>query len=228
MPKFQPQLIIFDCDGVLIDSEIISANTLIDLLKPLGLEINLTHIAENFLGRSFPTVAISIRKNFGIDLPDSFESDYRAELLSRFDTQLQPTHGIVDLLERLDLQFCVATSSSPQRVARSMEITGLNRFFSGHIYTASQVEHGKPAPDLFLHASKHEGVPATQCLVVEDSFPGIEAAHAARMQVLHYQGGSHFTGMLFKQPAQKFVAPAFDSWDKFFDMMPKSAKIGRA
>ncbi|MGI9354020.1 MAG: HAD family hydrolase [Rhizobiaceae bacterium] len=216
----RPDLIVFDCDGVLIDSEIISANVLIALLKPLGLEIDLIHIQRNFLGRSFPTVATSIRRDFDLALPENFESDYRSQLLAIFEDDLQPTPDIARILETLPVRFCVATSSSPERARRSLQIVDLFKFFQGHIYTASQVANGKPAPDLFLHVAKSEGVEPQNCLVIEDSMPGVHAALAAGTEVLRYIGGSHFDGIRNTLRNRRSDFATFDSWQDFFDMVP--------
>lgn len=224
--KPQPELIIFDCDGVLIDSEIISATTLIDLLQPLGLAIDLHYIQHHFLGRSFPTVAAIIREEFELDLPYDFEASYRKAILQRFDSQLNVTPGICTMLDRITHRICVATSSSPPRVERCLQITGLNRYFDGHIYTASQVKNGKPAPDLFLHVAESEGVDPSACLVIEDSAPGVEAAVRAGMAVWRYLGGSHFDTTRQTISAEEIRARVFDSWSDFFDMMNDGAYAG--
>lgn len=216
----RPELVIFDCDGVLIDSEIISATTLIDLLAAFGIGIDVAYVQENFLGRSFPTVATLLRQQFDVDLPQAFEANYRQALLQRFKTQLMPTEGIVEVLNKLDCQCCVATSSSPERAVKSLKMTGLERFFAGRIHTASQVANGKPAPDLFLYAASCEGVHPSRCVVVEDSLPGLMAAQAAAMKVVRYTGGQHFQEVPPTQPEAFAEISFFDSWAKFFDMFP--------
>lgn len=186
-------LIIFDCDGVLIDSELLSAEVLIDLLATDGVVIDFDHVRRNFLGRSFPTVARHIREELGHDLAPDFEALYRARLLKRFETELRPMPGIAPVLAMLGARgvpVCVATSSSPPRVARSLEIVGLAPALP-HVFTASQVARGKPAPDLFLFAAETMGAAPARCLVIEDSLPGLEAAQAAGMSAVRYTGGSH-------------------------------------
>jgi HAD superfamily hydrolase (TIGR01509 family) len=192
-------LVIFDCDGVLIDSEVISARVLVDLAAEEGILFDVAHVRENFLGRSFPAVAQSIRERFGVPLSIDFEARYRARLLSRFESELRPTDGIMEVLGRLALPACVATSSSPQRVARSLAITGLDRFLP-RVFTASLVPRGKPAPDLFLHVAAELGVAPGRCLVIEDSRPGLIAARAAGMEVAFFAGASHL----------RDVEPGFD------------------
>ena len=188
------ELVIFDCDGVLIDSEIISARVLLQLLKTVGVHVDIAHFQANFLGRSWPKVVADIRINYGLSLGEDFEEGYRSELLKAFETELETTPGIEAVLAKLSVASCVATSSTPRRLRRSMEITGLDRHFGDHTFTASLVENGKPAPDLFLLAAERMGVAPERCLVIEDSAPGIEAAKRAGMRCYHYVGGKHLRG----------------------------------
>jgi len=218
------ELVIFDCDGVLIDSEIISAITMIELLKPLGIEIDANHIQQHFLGRSFPTVAQLISQQFQTELPANFEDQYRNHLLETFEDQLQSSNGIKQALEEIDVPVCVATSSSPQRARRSLEITGLFKYFDARIYTASQVANGKPAPDLFLFVAKELKTEPQKCLVVEDSIPGLEAAAAAGMKAIRYVGGSHFDTCRDAARKEMPGVQCFDSWAEFFNMMQMSEK----
>ncbi|MEE2861668.1 MAG: HAD family hydrolase [Pseudomonadota bacterium] len=198
-------LIIFDCDGVIADSEILSAEVLIDQLAQLGIDITLDDVRRDFLGRSFPTVAASIRDRFARALPDDFEASYRARLLDRFATELAPTPGIDAVLRALRRPVCVATSSSPPRVARTLQLLGLADRFGPHVFTASQVAHGKPAPDLFLFAAAKMGCDPDHALVIEDSVPGLQAARAAGMRALHYAGGAHLAGHAAPDGARSFA-----------------------
>lgn len=207
----RPGLVIFDCDGVIADSEILSAMVLIDQLDELGIGITAEDVRRDFLGRSFPTVAGLIRERFGSPLPADFEASYRSRLLDRFETELHETPGFSAMLAGLAVPVCVATSSSPQRVARSLDLLGLTERFGGDVFTASQVARGKPAPDLFLFAAARMGVPPDRALVVEDSPPGLAAAFAAGMRVLHYRGGAHLRGL----PAGTGDVASFDNWAEF-------------
>ncbi|MBL4646757.1 MAG: HAD family hydrolase, partial [Rhizobiales bacterium] len=214
-------LVIFDCDGVLIDSELISAKILIDELANLGAVVDFEYFREQFLGRSFPKVAQTIRTTFDIELPDDFEIRYRQKLLAEFDISLQPTNGIKNILSQLGVASCVATSSSPQRVERSLSLTQLADHFGENVFTASMVQNGKPAPDLFLLVAKTLGIAPDKCLVIEDSQPGIEASYAAGMQVLHYTGGSHLRGDVAMNKGNSTGLIAFDHWSKFFELAPQ-------
>jgi beta-phosphoglucomutase-like phosphatase (HAD superfamily) len=191
-------LVIFDCDGVIIDSEMISARILIGELASAGISIDFAHVREHYFGRSFPKVSADIRKTFGIDLPGEFELRYRAALLDAFETELRPMPGFDAVAADLGVASCVATSSSPPRAKRSLELSGLERWFGGRVFTASQVANGTPAPDL----------------------PGVDAAVAAGMTVWRFTGGSHMQGMRGSDLHASGPITVFDNWDNFFEMAP--------
>ncbi len=205
-------LVIFDCDGVLIDSEVLSADVLIAGLMDVGVAVDRAYVREHFLGRSFPTVARQVTETFQVALPADFELTYRNNLLARYETELRTTPGIENVLENLTIPVCVATSSSPPRVARSLAISGLAKYFGTRVFTASQVANGKPAPDIFLFAADRMGARPTRTLVIEDSAPGVLAAQAAGMVVLGYVGGAHMRGQSILG-----IAPirTFDNWGDF-------------
>lgn len=215
-------LIIFDCDGVLIDSEIISAQMLIAELAPFGVRIDLDYVARHFLGRSYPTVLKQIRTEFGLDLPEDFEARYRNRLLAAFERGLQVMPGIPTLLDQLALPWCVATSSSRLRAERSLEISGLSERVGGRLYTANQVERGKPAPDLFLLAAREMGVAPARCLVIEDSLNGIRAGLAAGMEVWRFTGGSHLAGQNLTPPEDAHPARSFADFAAFGTLWPEA------
>jgi HAD superfamily hydrolase (TIGR01509 family) len=196
-----PDLIIFDCDGVLIDSEIISAKMLIAELAGYGVAMDMAFVGRHFLGRSYPVVLAEVRDRWGVALPDRFEADYRARLLAAFETQLTVMPGVRETIAALAVPYCLATSSSPERLRRSMEITGLAPLFAGTAFTASEVRHGKPAPDLFLHAARQMQASPARCVVIEDSLNGVRAGLAAGMEVWRFTGGSHFQGLDLTPPA---------------------------
>ncbi len=217
-------LVIFDCDGVLIDSEIISARVLMNALEDLGASVDFPYFKANFLGRSFAKVADSLRKDFRLELPATFEADYRSVLLREFETQLKPVDGIEPVLDQLGVAKCVATSSSPERAGRSLNVSGLAARFGDDVFTASQVKNGKPAPDLFLHAAGCMKVAPSRCLVIEDSHPGLLAARAAGMHVLHFIGGSHLSSEDAPAKGISPPVPFFETWSSFFDIAPQLMK----
>ncbi len=214
-------LVIFDCDGVLVDSEIISAKMLIAELENLGVRVDLDYVARHFLGRSYPTVMAQIRRDFSLDLPQDFEDAYRVRLLAAFERDLKVMPGSAAVLDMLALPHCVATSSSPRRVEQSLRITGLWPRVQGRVFTASEVANGKPAPDLFLHAAARMGVRPDRCLVIEDSLTGIRAARAAGMEVWRFVGGSHLGQAAEPEPADALPDLRFASFDQFFHIDPR-------
>lgn len=212
-------LIIFDCDGVLIDSEIISAEMLIKELKTVGVDIDWAYVARNFLGRSYPTVFSIIRSEFGVDLPPAFEDQYRERLLVAFDTRLQPIPGVEAVLHDLALPWCVATSSSLPRAEKSLTLTGLRDLVDDRLFTASMVANGKPAPDLFLHAAQKMRVAPENCLVIEDSLTGIRAARRAAMNVWRFTGGTHMQGQDLSEPEDALSQFQFDDFSHFLTFL---------
>ncbi|MGY0579445.1 MAG: HAD family hydrolase [Paraglaciecola chathamensis] len=222
MPELNDiKLIIFDCDGVLIDSEGLSKRELLALLKTLGVNITDDYFEAHFLGHSFEHVTAKIYQDFGVALPDTFRPEYQKALIAAFTAELQPTLGLKDLLDSLAVPRCIATSSSPTRVGHAMKVTGLDQYFAPHIFTASQVKNGKPAPDLFLHAAKNMGVDAKHCLVIEDSPAGVQGAKAANMQVIRYAGASHM------EPWRRAIDPLTDDvttisqWQDLYALAPE-------
>jgi HAD superfamily hydrolase (TIGR01509 family) len=186
-----PALVIFDCDGVLVDSEMLSAGTLMAMLAEEGFSITEEVFRSDFLGRSFAAAAERAALRFGRPLPEGFEARYRLALLDRIRRDLKPMPGAAGLLSSLDAPFCLATSSSPQRLAVTLAATGLAGFFAGRCFTSAEVMRGKPAPDLFLHAANRMGFDPARALVIEDSEMGVRAGLAAGMTVCHFRGGAH-------------------------------------
>ena len=216
----QTDLIIFDCDGVLIDSEVISAAMLISELAQYGVQIDLEFVSRQFLGRSYPVVMREVRETFGITLPDHFEAAYRARLLAAFERDLKIMPGIRAVLAQLGVRACVATSSSPERVAKSLNLVGLQDTFGARVFTATMVAHGKPAPDLFLFTAARMGADPARCLVVEDSLNGVRAGLAAGMQVWRFTGGSHLRGLDLSAPVNATAHREFADFGAFFDGYP--------
>ncbi|MCI5078586.1 HAD family hydrolase [Oricola sp.] len=214
------ELVIFDCDGVLIDSEVISARILIEQLGRVGVRVDFPYVQKHFLGRSWTKVAAEVRITYGLALDSDFEERYRSELLAAFETELDAVPGVADVIDALAVRSCVATSSSPTRARRSLALTGLADRFGDRLYTASQVSRGKPEPDLFLFTADQMGVDPRHCLVVEDSMPGVFAARAAGMDVWRFTGGSHLQGLAAAELSENGALTIFDKWEHFFEMAP--------
>jgi HAD superfamily hydrolase (TIGR01509 family) len=184
-------LVIFDCDGVLVDSEPISIAVLIELIGQAGHHLPQEVAYERFLGKSMASICAMLGDDPGILVSDHDLERMRASLYSRFRAELRPISGIAETLRMLPMRRCVASSSQPERIALSLQLTGLLPMLEPHIFSATMVENGKPAPDLFLHAARSMGVPPERCIVVEDSLAGIQAAQRAGMRVFAFTGGSH-------------------------------------
>jgi HAD superfamily hydrolase (TIGR01509 family) len=217
-------LIIFDCDGVLIDSEIISAKMLVAELDRLGVRIDLDYVAQHFLGRSYPSVMATIRTEFGLDLPPSFEASYRESLLGAFERDLRIMPGAGEILEQIGIPVCVATSSSPRRVEKSLRLVGLWERLGPVTFTSSEVARGKPAPDLFLHAAARMGAGAARTLVIEDSLTGLVAARAAGMEVWRFVGGSHMGPATPEEPADARPDRRFARFEEMLHFAPDLMK----
>jgi HAD superfamily hydrolase (TIGR01509 family) len=204
------KLVIFDCDGVLVDSELLSAGVLMAMLKDVGLAISPEIFRSDFLGRSFASASALVERRFRRPLPEDFQMRYRKQLLEKMRGNLKAMPGIEDVLITMALPFCLATSSSPERLAVTLDETGLGRWFEGACFTASLVANGKPAPDLLLHACRTMGVAPGHCLVIEDSEMGVAAANNAGMRVWHFAGGSHMANG-YRLPDGLSVERALDS-----------------
>jgi HAD superfamily hydrolase (TIGR01509 family) len=188
-----PGLVIFDCDGVLVDSEPIALRILLETLDASGLALDAGTASDRFLGRSLASTRAILAEDFGLALSDAALTAMRRRLHDAFRVELAPVPGVADTLAALTQPFCVASSSLPERIELSLRLTGLWPRFEGRMFSATEVARGKPAPDLFLYAARSMGYAPSDCLVVEDSPAGIEAAKSAGMRVVAFTGGSHAT-----------------------------------
>jgi len=185
------RLIIFDCDGVLVDSEPIAIRVLVEGLTALGHAIDEATAYERFLGRSLAAMQAILRDESRMVLsPDDLER-MRLRLFEAYRRELRPIPGILEALDNLGGPYCVASSSQPERLRFSLEVTGLLPLFAPHLFSAAMVAQGKPAPDLFLYVARQMGARPADCLVIEDSAAGIEAARRAGMRVFGFTGGGH-------------------------------------
>ena len=184
-------VIIFDCDGVLVDSEVIACSLLAQMITGLGRPISVKETMTRFLGRSQKDVLVEIEGLIGRKLaPEEGEADAR-RLMQRFREELRPVQGVRAAILAVPGKRCVASSSSPDRLRYSLELTGLLDLFDPHVFSAAQVKNGKPAPDLFLLAARTCGAQPQVCIVVEDSPAGVTAARAAGMRAVGFVGASH-------------------------------------
>jgi HAD superfamily hydrolase (TIGR01509 family) len=183
-------LIIFDCDGVLVDSEVIDTRIRSECLQAEGFPITAQELADHS-GISRAGLIELIEGRFGRPLPEGFMEMTRAKIMAAFTDELRAIEGVSELLQLLRIPVCVASNSHTDRVRHSLQVTSLWQFFDPHVFSAAMVERGKPAPDLFLFAAERLNVTPADCLVIEDSVHGIRAAQAAGMPVVGFCGGSH-------------------------------------
>jgi len=185
------ELVIFDCDGVLVDSEPISIAVLVEALAVAGVTMSEEEAHVRFLGRSLKSMSEILHDDYGLAIDAAFLDAMRKVLYERFRAELRAVEGVAETVDALGIAHCVASSSQPERIRLSLTVTGLIDRFEPNIFSASMVARGKPAPDLFLHASAAMGVAPEYCVVVEDSPAGIAAGKAAGMRVVAFTGGSH-------------------------------------
>jgi len=185
------ELVIFDMDGVLVDSEIISARVATRALNDAGYEIDEAGVLDRFLGISNVSMVKTIERETGLRLTDAFIADLRRDVLAAYEGELEAIPGIESALSGITVSRCVASSSNPERIERSLQLTGLARHFGDDVFSATMVDRGKPAPDLFLYAASRMGAAPERCVVIEDSTAGVTGAKAAGMTVLGFTGGSH-------------------------------------
>jgi HAD superfamily hydrolase (TIGR01509 family) len=194
-------LLIFDCDGVLVDSEVLAHQALLDMLIPLGLTMTLAESFRVFAGRSLKDAVVLIEQRIGRAIPDDIGQRHRDMLFDRFRALLRSVTGVEDAIRALPYPRCAASSSSPDRLHLALDVTGLAPLFGAHVFSATQVENGKPAPDLFLLAAHTMGVEPIHCVVIEDSTLGVQAGLAAGMRVIGFAGASHATEELARRLA---------------------------
>jgi HAD superfamily hydrolase (TIGR01509 family) len=185
------KLVIFDCDGVLVDSEPIAIDFDVRSLAGLGWELTADEIVRRFVGRSRAAMFAEIEAHLGRPLPDGWAERFDRDFNDRLRAELEPVDGIHEalaVLDGTDLATCVASSGSHEKMRLTLGLTGLWERFQGRIFSAREVARGKPAPDLFLHAAARMGLQPSACAVVEDSRYGVEAARAAGMRAFGYAG----------------------------------------
>lgn len=185
------ELIIFDCDGVLVDSEVISCRAHASVLTRHGYPITPEQVLTRFLGVSDREARQMVEDEIGRKLPDDLEAQIKSATLQFYAGELQPITHVAAAIAAIDLPKCVASSGTPEKIRHGLDCAGLYDQLAPHIFSATQVARGKPAPDLFLFAAEQMKTAPENCLVIEDSVPGVTGARAAGMAVLGFHGGSH-------------------------------------
>jgi HAD superfamily hydrolase (TIGR01509 family) len=215
------ELIIFDCDGVLVDSEVMSCRAHAETLTRHGYPITPEEVLARFLGVSDREARQTIEAELGRELPGDFESQVKQATLQFYAGDLRAIAHVGEAMAAISLPKCVASSGTPEKIHHGLTCAGLYDLLAPHIFSASQVKRGKPAPDLFLFAAGQMRASPERCLVVEDSIPGITGALAAGMTVLGFHGGSHCRPGYGEKLRAAGAAATFD------DMRQLPGMIGR-
>ena len=184
------ELVIFDCDGVLVDSEPIMNRVFAEQLQKVGLALPVSEVMRRFVGKTREQCLALAAEIRGAELPRRFGADWDAAAFDALRKEVKPVAGVPEVLQDLAIPYCVASNGMPDRVRVTLDSAGLLRYFEGRIFTSSEVANPKPAPDLFLHAAASMKAAPAACLVIEDTTTGVRAARAAGMRVLGYIGGS--------------------------------------
>jgi len=187
-----PGLVIFDCDGVLVDSERLATAIEARMLTAMGHPHTQADVVAAFMGRSADDTLALLIDLLGPERAGEFDEQSTAETRAAFDRELTPVPGVVEVLDAVQasgIHYCVASSGSHARMGHTLGTTGLWERFAGHIHSADDVERGKPWPDVFLRAALREGFAPSDCVVIEDSVNGVRAARSAGMEVFGFAGG---------------------------------------
>src|SRR5262245_32862306 len=217
-------LVIFDCDGVLVDSEVISCRAHAQTLTRHGYPITEEQVLHRFLGVSDREARQIIERETRRKLPDDFEAQVKEATLKFYAGDLKAIAGVAAAIAAIDLPKCVASSGTPEKIRQGLECAGLYEQLSPHIFSATQVKRGKPAPDLFLYAANEMCAAPQRCLVIEDSVPGVTGAIAAGMIVLGFHGGSHCVAGHADKLRAAGAAVLFDNMRQLPDLVRKAAQ----
>jgi HAD superfamily hydrolase (TIGR01509 family) len=206
-------LLIFDCDGVLVDSEHLACASLAEVMTTLGHSMTADEAMLAFAGRSLKDVLARAERLLSRPIPEDLGEQAAVQLMARFRRELQAVPGVKEAIAALPYRRCVASSSDPGRLTLSLDVTGLSALFGNNVFSAVEVANGKPAPDLFLLAARRLGEDPSSCIVIEDSVLGVEAAGAAGMAAIGFAGASHANQGLAERLAAAGAEPVIHSMD---------------
>ena len=204
-------LLIFDCDGVLVDSEHLACASLAEVMTTLGHSMTADEAMLAFAGRSLKDVLARAERLLSRPIPEDLGEQAAVQLMARFRRELQAVAGVKEAIAALPYPRCVASSSDPGRLTLSLDVTGLSALFGNNVFSAVEVANGKPAPDLFLLAARRLGEDPSSCIVIEDSVLGVEAAGAAGMAAIGFAGASHANQGLAERLAAAGAEPVIHS-----------------
>jgi HAD superfamily hydrolase (TIGR01509 family) len=190
------ELLILDCDGVVVDSEPIATRILAGMLNSLGVSIEAEEVAQRFTGRTFARTLELAAELVGAPLPEDFVPKYRERTFAAMEAELKPVEGIEAALDRIAIRCCIASNGPHAKMRMTLGITSLLPRFEGRLFSSEDVARGKPFPDLFLLAARHFAVMPSACLVIEDSASGVAAAVAAGMSVYGFAGSGNDGSLL--------------------------------
>lgn len=211
-------MIIFDCDGVLVDSEPVQNRVFYRMLGDIGWDLSYEKTIEVFIGRSMADCLKIAEQRLGKPLSVDFEARLQAKTFAAFERELRPISGVKEALHRIDAPLCVASSGSLAKMRKALAITGLLPRFEGRMFSATQVERGKPHPDLFLHAAREMGAAPIRCVVIEDSAAGVQAGLSASMTVFGYAAAGQGANLA------QMGAQVFDDMRNLSDLLRAGAR----
>jgi len=220
-----PVIVVFDCDGVLVDSEVLACRVEAELLREVGVAVTAQEVAARYVGLSDAEMRALIEDEWDRVLPPTLMNDKAERLSEVLEAELEAVDGIAEVVAAVRVPRCVASSSDPERIRRSLELTGLSRFFGSHLFSASMVARGKPAPDLFLLAAQEMHSQPHRCLVIEDSTHGVAAGVAAGMTVIGFTAGRHCTDGLADRLIQHGAADVADTSEALLALLADRAVI---
>jgi HAD superfamily hydrolase (TIGR01509 family) len=218
-------MVVFDCDGVLVDSEVLACRVEAELLREVGVPVTAQEVAARYVGLSDAEMRALIEDEWDCVLPPTLMNEKAERLAEVLEAELEAVDGIAEVVAAVSVPRCVASSSDPERIRRSLELTGLSRFFGSHLFSASMVARGKPAPDLFLLAAQAMNSPPNRSLVIEDSTHGVAAGVAAGMTVIGFTAGGHCTAGLADRLIQHGAADVADTSEALLKLLADRAVI---
>ena len=205
--------VIFDCDGVLVDSESIAIGVLVDMANDLGAHMDFKESLINLKGKSLNSCMDLISGLTGRPIPEDFEKDYRANTFKTFKREVQPIKGIKEVLDNIELPFCVASSGPENKIRLNLEASKLLPYFGDNIFSCYEIKRWKPEPDIFLWAAEEMGFDPKDCLVIEDSLSGVKAAKAGGFDVFGY------TEHDYKNELEALATRIFNNMDELLGMI---------
>ncbi len=204
-------LVIFDCDGVLINSEELASEICVASLRELDLHLTPHQYADRYAGHPVNEIWRRVEEDIGTPLPEGFRQKVDGAVRKRFETELSAIAGVAELLSELKHPRCVASSTQLPLLQANLARVQLMEFFAPHVFSGSQVKRGKPAPDVFLYAASQMGADPSRCLVIEDSMAGVTAARRGGMNVVGFVGGGHASDVLHEKLRLAGASDVFDS-----------------